>query len=449
MRTFLSDRHLSWGRVIRAQHEVAQPAWLSDVPQVLASPKDKPILAYGLGRSYGDSCLNPGGLLIDTSGMDRLITFDRESGVIRCESGISLGRVLEVSVPAGWFLPVSPGTKFVTVGGAVANDVHGKNHHVAGTFGMHVRALELYRSDGTRHLCTPTENVELFRATIGGLGLTGFIAWVEFQLEKIPSAMIVEDVIRFESLAEFFQLERESAAAFPFTVAWADCLATGPALGRGVFFRGRFAPAGGFRAHGGPRVAMPFDAPKLALSPMFMRLFNNAFYKRHTEKERTHTVHYDPFFYPLDTVGQWNRAYGKGGLYQYQFVLPDSEAGAFGDIMKFISLSGRGSFLAVLKRFGEAVSPGMMSFPMPGINLALDFANQGKSTLAFLLELDRRVVAAKGRAYPAKDGMMPGPSFRAFFPQWEAFSKYIDPRFSSLFWRRVTADLASTSRGIP
>lgn len=403
------------------------------------------MLAYGLGRSYGDSCLNPGGMLIDTSGMDRLISFDRETGVVRAECGISLGRILDVAVPSGWFLPVTPGTKFVTLAGAVANDVHGKNHHVAGTFGRHIRSFELYRSDGSRLICSPAENTEMFRATIGGLGLTGFIAWVEFQLEKIPSAMIVEDVLRFESLEEFFVLEKESTAKYPFTVSWVDTLSSGSALGRGVFFRGHFAPEGGYKAHSGPKIPLPFDAPGLASSSIVMKLLSNAFLKLHSEN-KTHTVHYEPFFYPLDAIGQWNRGYGKGGFYQYQFVLPDAEKAAFTDILKFIAASGRGSFLNVLKRFGDVPSPGMMSFPAPGINLALDFANHGKSTLNLLLELDRRVLEAKGRAYPAKDGMMPGASFRRYFPQWESFAKFIDPRFSSLFWRRVTEDRAPGER---
>lgn len=438
MKFIPSQQHLSWGRVQRPWQDVARPAWLAEVDLKSAAHGPKPLLVYGLGRSYGDSCLNAGGAVIDTGHLNRLIAFDRETGVLRCEAGTSLADVLAVGVPAGYFLPVSPGTKFVTVGGAVANDVHGKNHHVAGTFGRHVRCFELWRSDGARLLCSPTENPALFNATIGGLGLTGFITWVEFQLKKIPSSFIQEEVVRFENLEEFFALEKESAAKFPYTVAWLDCLATGPNFGRGVFFRGDHAQDSRYRVHGNPKAALPFDTPPIVTVPLVMRLFNEAFYRRHVEKRRTHVVHYEPFFYPLDAIGNWNRAYGKRGFYQLQFLLPEGAEVGFTGILKKITASGRGSFLAVLKRFGDLPSPGMMSFPRPGVNLALDFANTGDATLKLLTELDAMIVDAGGRVYPAKDGMMPAASFRRYFPEWEAFAAHVDPRFSSSFWRRVT-----------
>ncbi len=439
MKFLPSQQHLSWGRIERPWQDVARPAWLAEIDLKVAANGPKRLLVYGLGRSYGDSCLNAGGAVIDTASLNRLIAFDRDSGVFRCEAGTSLADVLKVSVPAGYFLPVSPGTKFVTVGGAVANDVHGKNHHVAGTFGRFVRSFELWRSDGSRLLCSPTENTALFNATIGGLGLTGFIAWVEFQLLKIPSSFIEEEVVRFDNLAEFFVLEKESAATFPYTVAWLDCLATGPKFGRGVFFRGKHAADNRYKVHGNPKASLPFDTPPLVMAPLVMRLFNEAFYRRHVEKRRTRVVHYEPFFYPLDAIGNWNRAYGKRGFYQLQFVLPDGAEARFAEILTKITASGRGSFLAVLKRFGDLASPGMMSFPRPGVNLALDFANTGEPTLRLLRELDAMIVDAGGRVYPAKDGMMAAASFQRYFPQWEAFSQYIDPRFSSSFWRRVTA----------
>lgn len=439
MKFLPSQHHLSWGRVERPWQDVARPSWLAEVDIRTAAHGPKQLLIYGLGRSYGDSCLNAGGAVIDAASLNRLIAFDRETGIIRCEAGTSLADVLKVAVPAGYFLPVSPGTKFVTVGGAVANDVHGKNHHVSGTFGRFVRAFELWRSDGSRLICTPQDNAALFAATIGGLGLTGFIAWVEFELLKIPSSYIQEEVVRFDNLEEFFALEKDSAANFPYTVAWLDCLATGANFGRGIFFRGKHAADNRFKVHGNPKGSLPFDTPPLMMAPLVMRLFNEAFYRRHVEKRKTHTVHYEPFFYPLDAVGNWNKAYGKRGFYQLQFVLPEGAESHFTTVLKTITASGRGSFLAVLKRFGAIQSPGMMSFPRPGINLALDFANTGAPTLRLLRELDDMIAAAGGRVYPAKDGMMSPANFQRYFPQWEAFAATIDPRFSSSFWRRVTA----------
>ncbi len=435
-----SQRHLSWGRVQRPSHRVVRPSWRDDLATLFRAGFDQKVLPYGLGRSYGDSCLNDGGLLIDTGGLDRLISFDRENGIVRCEAGTSIGRLLEVIVPAGFFIPVTPGTKFVTIGGAVANDVHGKNHHGAGTIGRYVRRFELWRTDGGGpRECSRTENPELFAATIGGLGLTGLLSWVELELERIPSAMIDEEVIKFGSLDEFFALEKESAAQFPFTVAWVDCLGTGEKFGRGVFFRGRWAAEGKKTVHKAPKISLPMELPGLALSTPIMKIFNETFYRRHVEKRRVHTVHYEPFFYPLDAVSGWNLAYGKRGFFQVQFVLPVGGEAGFTEILKLIADSGRGSFLAVLKRFGDLASPGMMSFPMPGINLALDFANNGGAP-AFLAELDRRIAAHGGRVYPAKDGVMTPATFQCSFPRWREFAAHVDPSFSSDFWRRVTAD---------
>jgi FAD/FMN-containing dehydrogenase len=439
MKFIPSQQHLSWGRVERPWQDVARPAWLAEVDVKAAANGPKQVLVYGLGRSYGDSCLNAGGALIDAGSLNNLIAFDRDAGIVRAEAGVSLADILKVAVPAGFFLPVTPGTKFVTLGGAVANDVHGKNHHAAGTFGRFVRALELWRSDGSRLICSPGENAALFNATVGGLGLTGFIAWVELQLTPIPSSYIVEDVVRFENLAEFFALEKESAAAFPYTVSWVDVLATGEKFGRGVFFRGKHAEDNRYKVHGNPKAKMPFDTPPFVASPIFMKVFNEAFYRRHVDKQRQHVVHYEPFFYPLDFVGGWNKAYGKKGFYQLQFVLPEGQEDGFTPILKEITASGRGSFLSVLKRFGDIPSPGMLSFPRPGINLAIDFANTGAATLSFLQRLDDMIAAAGGRVYPAKDGAMLPRNFRKYYPNWEEFAQHVDPRFSSSFWRRVTA----------
>jgi len=397
------------------------------------------MLAYGMGRSYGDCCLNEDGTLLVTTGMNHVLAFDAEAGVIRCEAGATLDDILKCIVPRGWFLPVTPGTKYVTVGGAVANDVHGKNHHGAGTFGRHVRRFELLRSDGRRLLCSPQENPEWFAGTIGGIGLTGLITWVEFSLRKIGSAMIEMETVKFKNLDEFFQIAAESDQDFEHTVAWVDCLASGDALGRGLFMRGNHAASGRLTVHGPPKLGVPFDCPALALNTLSIKIFNALYHGRIRQRITRSVVHYEPFFYPLDGINHWNRIYGRRGFFQYQFVVPYSaEAGACREIFGRIARSGQASFLGVVKTLGNLESPGMMSFPRPGVTLALDFPNRGARTLELFDELDRVVLAAGGRFYPAKDARMSPECYRKSCPEWQAFRKFIDPAFSSRFWRRVT-----------
>jgi len=434
-------RYESWGRYPQAPaREVRTMFWRSD--DLPIKEDGLPLLAYGKGRSYGDVCLNEGGVLVDTEHLGRLIAFDDQKGLLRCEAGMGLDEILQVIVPRGWFLPVTPGTKYITVGGAIANDVHGKNHHKAGTFGRHVTQFELLRSDGQRLICSPTENGDLFRATIGGLGLTGFITWAEFRLMPISTAGIVEEKIRFANLDEFFAISGSSDKDYEYTVAWVDCLATGEHLGRGIFMRGNHA-AGGFPLdpNHGVRLAVPVDFPNFVLNPLSMKLFNEAYYNIQRQKEVKLITHYEPFFYPLDAVKQWNRIYGPRGFLQYQCVLPPSDgAEAIREIIRRIARSGNASFLAVLKEFGDVPSPGMLSFPRPGITLTLDIPFQGTPTLQLLAGLDGIVRQAGGALYPAKDARMSAENFQTFYPQWQEFSQYIDPHFSSSFWRRVTTD---------
>jgi FAD/FMN-containing dehydrogenase len=410
----------------------------------LAQPDDgMTVLPYGMGRSYGDCCLNDGGMLLSTRAMNRILAFDRENGWIRCEAGTSLEDILGIIVPHGWFLPTTPGTKFVTLGGAIANDIHGKNHHVAGTFGCHVRSFELLRSDGQRFRCSRQENKEWFAATIGGIGLTGLITWAEFSLRKIESAMMETESIKLRNLDDFFATSAESDRTFEHTVAWVDCLAGGDALGRGIFMRGNHAPsgAGSLTAHRPPKVNVPVDFPEVALNTWSLKLFNALYYGRVRGRRKQAIVHYNPFFYPLDGIHHWNRIYGRRGFFQYQFVVPSSsDAAAIREVFQQIARSGQGSFLAVLKTFGEVSSPGLMSFPRPGVTLALDFPHRGERTLALFRRLDQIVLAAGGRFYPAKDARMAPDAFFRSYPQWETFRPFIDPQFSSSFWRRVTSD---------
>jgi FAD/FMN-containing dehydrogenase len=425
----------SWGRYPRATPVAIRR--LSDRRAQLPL-SDHPRLVYGNGRSYGDVCLNDGGEILLGRGLDRFIAFDTRTGILRAEAGVLLSEILELCVSRGWFLPVTPGTRFVTLGGAVANDVHGKNHHRAGTFGHHVRAFELVRSDGSRRECSPSESPDWFAATLGGLGLTGLITWVELQLQRIEGPWIQAESRRFADLAEFFHRSEVADRSHEFTVAWVDCAARGADLGRGILIQGDFAPAaaGPGKApatHG--RLGVPITPPFSLVNRLSVNAFNALYYRK---PEGAVLTHYEPFFYPLDGILHWNRIYGPRGFVQYQCVLPTSEAEpALRELLKRIAASGQGSFLAVLKRFGERSSPGLLSFPRQGVTIALDFPFKGRGTLRLLDSLDAIVLDAEGALYPAKDARMSPTMFRQSCPGLERFLRFVDPGFESGFWRRV------------
>jgi FAD/FMN-containing dehydrogenase len=426
----------SWGNVARGLHAVyaLNNRW-EHFPSL---PRGSTVLPFGNGRSYGDSCLNVGGGLLQTRSLDRFDRFDRDTGVLACEAGVLLADVLRVIVPAGWFLPVVPGTSQITVGGAIANDVHGKNHHRAGTFGSHVLSLELLRSNGDRLRCSPTDNSQLFSATVGGLGLTGVITWAELRLRRIPGPWMAVETVHFENLRGFFRLCTQADLDFEYTVSWIDCLARGERLGRGVLQRAEHA-AGESKefAAGRRRLAVPFVLPTSLLNATTQRLFNSAYYHRH--RLRRARKYYPRFFFPLDRIGHWNRLYGPHGFYQYHCVVPDSVGEeATRELLQTVAAGSQVPVLGVLKRFGSLSSPGMLSFPRQGVTLALDFPNAGSKIELLFRELDRIVHAADGRLYPAKDARMPGELFRAAYPCWQEFAQYVDPACSSSFWRRVT-----------
>jgi FAD/FMN-containing dehydrogenase len=432
------SRYASWGRYPKVAHAGVVPiSWRSHLPDLAAG--SGPVLPYGRGRSYGDCCLNEGGILLDTAGLSRFIAFDRERGILRCEAGVTLGDILDLTMPHGWGLAVVPGTQHVSVGGAIANDVHGKNHHRAGTFGCHVRQFELLRSNNERILCSPTHEPGLFRATIGGLGLTGLILWAELQLKAVPGPWIQVERVRFANLEEFFELSDRSDKDWEHTVSWVDCLA-GRRAGRGVFMRGHPAVgnAGGAAPAGPVTIEVPFPLPAFVLSGATMRAFNAAYY--HWRPQRTtRLVHYKRFFFPLDSLQNWNRLYGRRGFLQYQCVVPRPNSRAvIQEILRRVSASRQASFLGVMKIFGETPSPGLLSFPRPGVTLTLDFPYGGAGTLRLLEELDAMVRACRGAVYPAKDACMAPESFQAYYPQWKEFARFVDPKFSSSFWRRVT-----------
>ncbi len=394
-------------------------------------------LAYAQGRSYGDVCQNKEGILLDTQHLDHFIEYDREKGILRCEAGVTFENILQLIIPHNWFLPVTPGTKYISVGGALANDVHGKNHHKAGTFGRYVIKFELLRSNGERLICSPTENIELFNATIGGLGLTGLINWVEFSLKKIPGSNIEQETIRFNNLQEFYRLSDESDKDWEYTVAWIDCLATGDELGRGLFMRGNHCEAKKKHKFKTSKLSVPFNAPGFLLNKYTVNAFNHLYFKKPIKQYSK--VDYDPFFYPLDAIENWNRLYGKRGFMQYQCVIPkEHREKAMTEMLTLISASSQASFLSVLKEFGDIKSPGLLSFPRPGITLALDFPNRGQKTLDLLNELDVITLKFSGSVYPAKDARMSAEFFTKYYPNWEEFKQYIDPYFSSDFRRRIS-----------
>jgi FAD/FMN-containing dehydrogenase len=358
------EQYLSWGRYPRAYPAAVYQLRWRDEPLPRPAP-GMTMLAYGYGRSYGDCCLNSGGVLLDTKRLERFIAFDPAAGILRCEAGVSLAQVLELIVPRGFFLPVTPGTRWVSIGGAVANDVHGKNHHRAGSFGCHVRAFELVRSSGERLLCTPEQNAELFRATIGGLGLTGLITWVEFALRPIGTPWMVVESIRYGSLREFFELTQESDADFEYTVAWVDVSAGGSQLGRGIFLRGNHAEPEQVPQHAPRpqlRIPVPVSCPQWVLNRLSARLFNALYWRRPLRRRMVQP--YEAFFYPLDVLAEWYRLYGRRGFVQYQCVVPRHCAEeAIAELLGRIRASRRTATLGVLKVFGGAEVAGDALLP--------------------------------------------------------------------------------------
>lgn len=421
----------SWGRLSADEHQVVSLNRM-DVLSDGCLPSGLP---FGNGRSYGDVCLNPDGLLWLTRGLDKFIAFEQQTGLLRCEAGVLLREIQQLVVPKGWMLPVTPGTQLITVGGAIANDVHGKNHHVLGSFGDHVKSLSLHRTDGEVIICGPDRNSDWFSATVGGMGLTGIVVEVTLQLRRIEGPCLLTENVSFTELPDFFALADSSENDWEHTVSWVDCL---NGKGRGVFMRANHVGAQENMAHPCSGISVPIVPPISLVNKITLRPFNLVYYRLQAQKRSQTLVHYEPFFYPLDNVQNWNRIYGPKGFYQYQSVVP-REVGqdAITAMLRTISAAGEGSFLAVLKTFGNRESPGMMSFPMPGVTLALDFPNKGKSTLDLLRSLDDIVSDARGRIYPAKDSRMPLGLFEKGYPRLSEFLKYRDPGISSSMSRRL------------
>lgn len=424
----------SWGRLWQWEHAVEM---LSDRHQVAAAIHGcKSGLAHGMGRSYGDVCLNPGGTLWKTAGLDRFIAFDEKNGRLICEAGVLLRDIQHMAIPRGWILPVTPGTQLVTVGGAIANDVHGKNHHVLGSFGDHVKAITLLRTDGEVIECGPDHRQEWFAATVGGLGLTGFILCVELQLRPMSGPWVDAETLPYKNLEEFFPLADDSEADWEHTVSWIDCISGGG--GRGLFMRGNHANISNKSEPAERKITVPLVPPISLVNRLTLRPFNIAYYNIKKWQASRAIVHYEPFFYPLDNILEWNRIYGPKGFYQYQSVVPRADGKkVVQSMLREISRSGDGSFLAVLKTFGDRASVGMLSFPRPGVTLALDFPNKGTRTEKLLARLDAIVLEAGGCLYLAKDARMPRKLFEMGYPQLSKFLQYRDPGISSAMSRRL------------
>jgi FAD/FMN-containing dehydrogenase len=438
-------RFESWGRYPKYDARVVPLNWQGDFPAVLAGAHDS-ALPVGMGRSYGDVCLLKDGTLLQTTGMNRLIDFNPQTGVLTAESGITLAQILEFAVPRGFFLPVTPGTKYVTLGGAIANDIHGKNHEVAGSFGNHVPCFELVRSDGTHRLCSAAENPDWYAATIGGMGLTGLVTWAQLRLKPIVSRAIDYEGIQFQGFDEFLELKKRYQNV-EYTVSWLDCVSTGKNFMRGIFMLGDHAKLRGeLKPSPEPKMVFPFEAPGFALNHFTVSMFNSVFFHKQGKAHVKTVQDYEPFFYPLDAVLRWNRLYGKRGLVQFQYALPweSSKEGTIA-MLQAIAKSGLASFLAVLKAFGDVPSLGLMSFPMPGIMFALDFPIKPDITFPLLERLGDMTRDFGGRLYPAKDAAMTAAQFQTFYPEWQRFARFRDPMLTSSFWERVT-DTAGDQR---
>jgi len=448
-----------WGRWPVISAEVARPETRADMVRAVAESRGGDgVLAYGLGRSYGDTALNQGRVVMTTR-LDRMLAFDPATGWLKAEAGVSIEEILRVFVPRGFFPPVTPGTKFVTLGGALACDVHGKNHHVDGSISNHVRSFELLTASGEVVEVRRETHPELWKATVGGLGLTGVVLSVELRLTPIAGPWIEMESVRVEDLDHFFSVSAESSA-FTHTVGWIDCVTTGKAMGRGIFMRGRHARQGietkksllGRVIDAADRVLdVPVDGPGWLLNQATVKAFNEVYFRKHPRGMKTSVVHYEPFFYPLDAVRHWNRIYGKRGFLQYQMVLPKvPDQRPLREILGAITRSGFGSFLAVIKEFGPTDN-GWLSFPTPGVTLALDFPNHGAPLLELLERLDAITVEAGGRVYLGKDARVSRESFRRMYPEWEAWKAArdaVDPKgvFRSTMGERlglVTPGVAS------
>ena len=453
MSSGLPRRQLSgWGRVPSASTRLARPEQIHGLTDLVCSQPQ--LIARGLGRSYGDAAINPEGVTLLIERLNRFLGFDPATGEVRCESGVTIQDLLNHLLPRGYFPPVTPGTKYVTLGGALAADVHGKSHHKDGSFSRHVSWFNLLTAGGHTVRCSREENPDLFWATLGGMGLTGVITDLSFRMKRVESGYISVDYEKVPTIDAALERFENSDEQYTQSVAWIDCLTRGSSLGRSVLMRGNWAPRTDLPARLSDRpltvkkprrMGVPLDAPNFLLNPLTVKLFNAVFFHRH-RTGRNILVPYEPFFYPLDKIRDWNRLYGKRGFLQYQCVLP-YKGGREGliRILELLSSEGHASFLAVLKRFGESEPGQLLSFPRPGYTLAVDLPRDGERQDRLLENLDRVVLEGGGRVYLAKDARLSAETFQAMYPEtrrWLEIKRRIDPeqKFSSALSRRLGLD---------
>lgn len=435
-----------WGRYPRRLATVLCPQDISEA----VPPADGPMIARGQGRSYGDAALSGQGLVMLTERLARVVSFDDRSGLLTAQPGTTIAEVIDEFQPRGWFPAVVPGTKFVSLGGCVAADIHGKNHHRDGAFSAQVTGIEIVLADRSRLRCSPETEGSLFWATVGGMGLTGLITEVSLQLVPVASSYLIVQHHQASDLDASFEMLSDNAWDDHYTVVWIDCFARAGKLGRGVLMRGHHAQVSDLPAslRDRPFTRPPrqynlgFDFPSWVLNSAGIRVFNEFYYRLQGRRRQPFIASCESFFFPLDRLGHWNRMYGKRGFIQYQCVLPTAEArSGMQALLEALAAAGRSSFLAVLKRFGAA-GRGLLSFPVEGYTLTLDLPVSDPGLFPFLDRLDAIVLKRGGRVYLAKDARLQPETFRAMYPrfdEWLAIKHRVDPddRFDSDLARRL------------
>ncbi len=420
-----------WGRLEPTNAQVCRPLSPGQVASLLREAPPRGVIARGLGRSYNNAAQNDRGMVITTAAMNRIGDLDAASGLVTCEAGVSLEQLMVAGLRSGWFVPVSPGTRRVTIGGAIAADVHGKNHHVAGSFARHVHWFDLLLPDGSERRVTPAGDPLLFWATAGGMGLTGVVLRARIQLTRVETSRVRVDTVRAANIDEAMTYLSDTDDRYGYTVAWLDCLASGPSLGRSVITSGDFAQIAdlGPKDRNNPLAFRPsarLGAPDIFPSGLINRYtvapFNEVWFRKAPRRRDGEIQTISAFFHPLDGVRNWNRVYGPAGFRQYQFVVPFGQEQTVRRAVEKISQARAPSFVTVLKRFGPA-DDGLLSFPMAGWTLALDFPARTPGLAGLLTWLDEQVVAAGGRVYLAKDSRVSPDALGAMYPRLEEFRK--------------------------
>lgn len=427
-----------WGRNPTSASRVVRPTSPDELAKASLDAGPRGVVARGLGRAYGDAAMNAGGLVVEANAVSGVLDLDPATGVVRVLAGTSLDDLMRVTIPQGWFLPVTPGTKFVTVGGAIASDVHGKDHHAAGTFGTHVHSMVLALPDGSTRVLTPQGTPDEFWATCGGMGLTGTVVEATVALQPIESSLICADIDRAPDLDSALAMLAEGEDRYRASAAWIDLVARGRSMGRSVLYQGDFATREQFDSFGGRGDPLAFDPPKVIPAPpapsgllngLTVRAFNEFWFRKEPKRRRNDLQTITKFYYPLDMFGHWNRLYGPRGFLQWQCLVPFGQEDLLRWVVESISGSHTASFLAVLKRFGPA-NPGPLSFPGPGWTLALDIPATGPQLASLLSRLDHRLAESGGRVYLAKDSCLHPDLVPKMYPrldEWREVRNRLDP----------------------